>query len=826
MSTYIVIIITSIGVVAGVLSNINDIVSAPQNIKEIIQKIFKRGRNSDEISYYFESQKGLINNKLQGFQGRVVYDQKGNEILDITTELKNNCGMGDSGYIFFEGRKKIGKTVLAAHIVKTLNSCHHFVSVMENRDDKELIVKSLIEQIFKKMKKKCPELRDRKELVALLGSSLTLLSEYTQKKRKSEYIVIDGMDLLENNWLELLPEYLPKGVYILVFCERNDSAFAIKSYYINRLKLSETKAMLANIDLSEAEINEVQNKLEGNPSTISFFANKYDKDVSLEYQIKEARYSLKTDKVLASMSREEQMLFFLLSIAHAPITLNDIISILGKSRMEIQEIITQNKTYILDDKSGIRLIDDEIKIFLNDSRNLADKEIEDINTLHKKMIDYFESRECEYAKKYLIYHYYEIESYNSVIKILLEDVKNQEIYNERRRFVNLLIERDEKEEIGFLLKEIISMNSDVLWHYIFDALRYDVHNKKNYPMVKKIINQINFDDLNDENQKIVQYFQAICMRKEGDIKGAKECLASIDTNNLKAPFHILIRIQLADCARELGEVLESIELYTLIANMPDCEENYPREYWECKLKIIDRMYCDGLYIQTIKSNADAENNCERLLLHDLLLKFYKEDAQVYNDLCMYDETIEIIGNKALELCKTTNNKGMEGELYNLLSVAEIIRNPKNGRKTAKEAVCINDKVGSVVEKGKALLALGMSFFIDQEYDHAKATLEEARYLFDKAGYKSGIARVEHELAKVLFKCRRYEEAMEHIEKSKELFVRDYGITHKIYEYKNAILKSVIEGKEIDENTFAECENIEFIRQRDSFVQAYKEEVVN
>lgn len=79
---------------------------------------------------------------------------------------------------------------------------------------------------------------------------------------------------------------------------------------------------------------------------------------------------------------------------------------------------------------------------------------------------------------------------------------------------------------------------------------------------------------------------------------------------------------------------------------------------------------------------------------------------------------------------------------------------------------------------------------------------------------------------MLFKYGKIHEAKEHLRKSKELFVRDYGITHKIYEYKNVIVESIIDGKEINNDTFATCENIEFILKMDSFIQAYKKEVIN
>ena len=234
------------------------------------------------------------------------------------------------------------------------------------------------------------------------------------------------------------------------------------------------------------------------------------------------------------------------------------------------------------------------------------------------------------------------------------------------------------------------------------------------------------------------------MRKEGRIEDAKNCLSNIDRKDLRAPFDILILIQLADCSRELGEVLQSIELYSLVVNFPNCREDYPKEYWECKLKIIDRMYCDGLYVQTINNITEAKKECRRLLLYDLLLKLYKEEAQVYNDLCMYDKTIEVLEHNALELCKLMNNKGMKGELYNLLSIAEIIQNPHNGKKTAEEAIEINDKVGSIVEKGKSILSLGISFYIGKDYPQAEKRLLEALSLFETVCYRSGIAKVEHE----------------------------------------------------------------------------------
>lgn len=821
----IIVIIGFLAGVAGLVSNINEIISIPKNLKEIFQKTFKRNHSPDDFSYYFESQKGLINSKLQEYHKRVIYDQNGNEITDIVADIIDKCSLSKGEYIFFEGNKKIGKTVIAAHIVNVLKCCHHFISISENLNDKELIVKSIIEQIYKKIKRKCPDLRENRELSPLLGSSLTLLSEYAQNNKKSEYIIIDGIELLESNWLEVLPNYLPNGVYILVFGRYNSLSDNAKSYKLKPFKLSETKSMLTSITLSEAEINEVHSELEGHPYKISYFVNKYNQNISFKKQINDAQNSLEIDKILASLSQEGQMLFFLLSIIYAPITCNDIINIFDKNRAEIQSLLTTHQAYILNDSDGVRLIDDEIKIFINNTNSLTNKEKNEIKSLHKNIVDYFKSRNCDYSKKYLIYHYYKAGDHDSTIKILLDNTDDEEIQNERRKFVNLIIEEN-SEKNNIILGELISQNSGIFWNYLFDALRYILDNNQNYQLVNKVINQIDNSLLSDENKKITQYFKSVCMRKEGRIEDAKNCLSNIDRKDLRAPFDILILIQLADCSRELGEVLQSIELYSLVVNFPNCREDYPKEYWECKLKIIDRMYCDGLYVQTINNITEAKKECRRLLLYDLLLKLYKEEAQVYNDLCMYDKTIEVLEHNALELCKLMNNKGMKGELYNLLSIAEIIQNPHNGKKTAEEAIEINDKVGSIVEKGKSILSLGISFYIGKDYPQAEKRLLEALSLFETVCYRSGIAKVEHELGKVLFKYGKIHEAKEHLRKSKELFVRDYGITHKIYEYKNVIVESIIDGKEINNDTFATCENIEFILKMDSFIQAYKKEVIN
>ena len=817
---YVIAAITFLVAVAGLISKINDVISVPHNIREIFRRIFRKSEGAG-FSYYFESQESLIESKLRGYCDRVVYDEHNNLIPDVSAILRDSCDIKKSGYIYFEGKRRTGKTVLAAHLSRKLNAPHHFVSIQESRDDKGLIVKSLIEQICRKMKSKCPNLSSNDELDAILGSTLALFSKYAVKKKRSQFIVLDGIDTLEDGRLENLPEYLPKGVYIIAVCEKIPDDGGLRRFTLQRFTYPETKAVLAKTELSEAEINEVHDRLDGNPYTIGFFSEHFQRETDIDEQLKEAASSLKIEQILRKIPKEDMSFMLFLSTAFGPIPLNDILDILKIERLQAESIIENEHSYILDDKSGIMLIDDEIKRVLEDDDFLTSDEERQRREFHENIISHFERKDSEYSEKYLIYHYHQTGMNQKIPDLLSMETTKNGVFEERRRFVISLIHKDKNFDPLFL--DIIRINNSKTWEYIFSSMKYIVDNRKDFSCLRRIIDLIDKEVLGDYERGIVSYYEAVCMRKEGKIEEALNQLEEIDLDSVRPKFDIWILIQQADCAREIGRVMKADELYSKIIESPDFKADHPQEYWECQLKIIDRKYCNGLYKQTLKLDADAVNECRRLLLYSLMLKFYKEDAQVYNDMCMYDQTVKLLG-EAIEICDSLKNDGMKGELYNLLSIAESSENHLNGKTTALKAVELNVASKSIIEQGKAYLALGTALYREQDYASAYDAFSKSMELFEQAGYKSGQARSEHELAKVFYREGKKEEALSHIERSRRLLVRDYGITHRIYEYKNRVVENLVKGIPFSKESFKDCPAIEFVKDQNEFITSYSSEV--
>ncbi len=813
--------IPAIVAIIGIIANISDVISFFKSLIGLIVRLFRK-RIDAEYTYYFESQIGLVDSKLADYANRSIYDEHNSVIHDPIGEIKSYCNLEKGGYIYVEGKKRIGKTVLAALFVRDLKAIHHFVSVSEGRDDPDLIVKSLIEQIHKRIKKKCPDLGSNCELNAIMGSSLALLSKYGAKKKECEFIVIDGLDILENRRLDVLPEYLHKGVYIIILCDKAETENYLKRYSLHRLTYLETKAFLRNTNLSEAEINEIHNGLEGNPYSIGYLKNHFDSSQSIEYQIDDARYSLNIEKQIRRMSSDEFDLMLLLSAARASLSLSDIMDIQGIDREKVDALISEYRSYILDDKNGILLIDDEIKKAFNDDV-LSTEEQEQLVLYHQRIVSHFEKKGGEYAEKYLTYHYYVLNKGDKIVAILKKDNRKAGVFEEKRRFVVSLADKTTDTFIDPIYQQIIKENDLMLWEFVFSSLKSIVDNQKDYPKVRNILKRIDDNQLTGFTRGVTDYYQAICQRKEGRIADALNLLETIPIDIMNDPYDLWVLIQQADCAREIGQVVKANSLYEKVTQIPDCREKHPQEYWESQHKIIDRKYCDGLYKQTLDLDSMAKQECKHLYMYSLLLKFYKEDAQVYNDQCMFSDTIKTIEN-AMEICNNTNNIGMKGELYNLLSIAECVNNPGNGRITAQTAYEINVRAASILEVGKSLIAIGNSYYYEHDYNTALEYYNKALKQFEEAKYKSGMAMAEHEISKIYYKLKENEKTLQHVAASRRYLIRDYGTTHKIYGYKNRIVECLVKNESLSEKQFVDCEKIEFIENEQTFINAYKKVV--
>jgi hypothetical protein len=225
-----------------------------------------------------------IHEKIHNFVGRKF-------VFDAIDKFINS---NPRGYFVIKGDPGIGKSSIAAQLIKTHNYIHHFNIRSEGSNRAENFLSNVCSQLIKKFdlshyENFPPEAtQDGKFLLRLFNE----LSEKQQRKEEKVIIVVDALDEVDHtalapgvNWL-YLPLILPMNVYMIVTMRRDSKitlqvqcelmSFEIKQdsesnmtdirkYISGKLELLGIKRYMNNQHLDDHQfIEQLSDKSQGN----------------------------------------------------------------------------------------------------------------------------------------------------------------------------------------------------------------------------------------------------------------------------------------------------------------------------------------------------------------------------------------------------------------------------------------------------------------------------------------------------------------------------------------------------------------------------------
>jgi len=186
----------------------------------------------------------FVDDRLEGFKGRKW----------IFTQIEEHIEKHNNGYIFVKGDPGVGKSSIAAKLVRREECIHHFNIRPEGRNTVELFLKNICSQLIAKYKLGYDELpadsfKDNNLLIRILKDVSDI------KTKEKEVIVVDALDEVQIDSDQLsknilyLPMLLPQNVFILVTMRDDPSLMP-------RL-VQEPKEILINAD-DKSNINDIR----------------------------------------------------------------------------------------------------------------------------------------------------------------------------------------------------------------------------------------------------------------------------------------------------------------------------------------------------------------------------------------------------------------------------------------------------------------------------------------------------------------------------------------------------------------------------------------
>ncbi|WP_342541949.1 ATP-binding protein [Paenisporosarcina sp. FSL H8-0542] len=307
----------------------------------------------------------------------------------------------DKTCIMIEGLNATGKSTLLAQFVRRhkSNCVSFFIGDDYWRTNVSFFLKELCLQMAavssdglkNKIIQTDIELLQEHELIGLFSRLYTDLCKQSKRGDKFFYIVIDGLEKLNNNnindgILKYIPNGDPNGVYVLL-SSQNNNQFALNNYsmqiqFFSRL---ETKELLDGY-LSNEEIDQVYDFSSGMPGYISELIRQLKEGNGKEEILNNlpTSFNLLLENTWSNYNFESDYKKLIALIIYSPekLTVSIISEILSLNEYQIYSIV--------DDISFISLEDEKITL-INPYRIFLINKLSEIkNEILQLMIDYYE----------------------------------------------------------------------------------------------------------------------------------------------------------------------------------------------------------------------------------------------------------------------------------------------------------------------------------------------------------------------------------------------------------------------------------------------------
>jgi hypothetical protein len=193
---------------------------------KIDKQVSITGRNYSQIKPYIETYIDISNRVLTDFVGRqFIFDR-----------VDRFISSHDRGYFFIKGNPGIGKTALAAKLVRDKKYYFHVINAQNTRTNTEIeFIKNICSQLI--IDKKLP-IEELPEDIYRNGKFLLrVLQEVSTNLHKNEkaIIVVDGLDelrdltLFQKTNILYLPNFLPPKIYFVLTMRDIDDQIRLPS---------------------------------------------------------------------------------------------------------------------------------------------------------------------------------------------------------------------------------------------------------------------------------------------------------------------------------------------------------------------------------------------------------------------------------------------------------------------------------------------------------------------------------------------------------------------------------------------------------------------
>lgn len=680
--------------------------------------------------YYFKMQKSIIE------QYSKTYFKRVNAESAIEAFLEEN----DRGYFEIIGVPGQGKTALMCSLIQKYNAIHHLITDNAGRDDEQLMLKSLLSQVYSKNTDINPLFPEDTKALEMQWTSV--LYELSEKRGEEKIVVvIDALDELNGNKnLGFLPEHLPENVFVIYSMRpiKIEKTFDVEvSYELEPFTKDDVhkyvKKCHENVSLDIAEtFYEISG---GNPLFLKCLLENEQKGEYKSGKLPKNLVEL-LDRLVNSLRNSTSEiaydLFGLIAVSPGGLSIKTLAKILGTSSMEVKGVIDEYRQYLMCIDHGYRFFHKRIYEHLLEECEFG-YDSEEVTQYHKMIISYcepVEEKELNYGYQYILYHLYkanQLERFKEIAKydeyeesfenLLMEIGREETKLVKKTRFYMFLLSSNDsffERKVIEALKELTNLGEFELVQDVYKI--YSLQKQKKDEIYIKLLNlNIDVTHLQGAYSEAValseNYLKAyseetilndsqllrMTIRKihhsmfwlpvEQLIQGAKKILAGIDKDKYQeeeSELLFLIGGNLGVLSGDFEEAKKWVDQSFKFSQ----EKNYKNDELRASRKVAELLCAEGKtaeaigFLQTYVT-ADAQIQ-SRYQLYQLIVlgECYRQNG----DIELAKECYE----KGVLYAKKLSNKSWEAHAYLGLSLIAAAENKDDALKFVEDAEAIYD----------------------------------------------------------------------------------------------------------------------------------------
>ena len=338
------------------------------------------------------------------------------------------------GYFIVRAAPGQGKTAFSCHLVSETGYAHHLIHRTGGRNDSRLILRSLVAQLLPLARKEEILPESTSELTKTFEELLHIVAAPQGKI----VILIDALDELPADMTEeppfLLSDTLPDGAFFVVTSrpsERLDRLlerrFAIPQelYDLGPLDLSEMSEILRlrSPHITTSEVERIAESSQGSPLYLRAVADQLESNPTYDLQTLPTGIESFFRNSTASLGLGNAILsgiLGLLSVARAPLSVNQLSQIMGSSQRETYEQgIRPIRQFLLEIDNLYTFYHARFHEFVTRTILYEDE----LRKSHRKIADWLQlpvNRTHEYRSASLAYHLFESGSFDELVKLIDE----------------------------------------------------------------------------------------------------------------------------------------------------------------------------------------------------------------------------------------------------------------------------------------------------------------------------------------------------------------------------------------------------------------------